>query len=324
MGTPMIGMNAMFGLAEEVTWGSAVTPPTHWVPIYRHNVEPTLDIRAVPYLGVATAANQTGHMERDSVLLAHDVGGDIETTACYDSTYFALLCKHAFGAVATTGSGPYTHTFTLDYDGVVGLTGHAVDGVGLSNRAETFAGLKINTFELACDARDLMRVRLGVIGKSAGGMTSVSGTPAFTAAEEIQADHGATMSWNSDTYNLRSMRLVLNNNLVRRPYIGSTYTDAPVPGGFGEITFEATLPWELNDIYTDFLAGTQADGSIVFTGTSNNRLTITLSNLKWLSVSKPVDRAGELVMSVRGKCFANPSSEQGLTLALRNDNSSAI
>ena len=30
----------------------------------------------------------------------------------FGNTDIAVLCKHLFGAVSTSGAGPYTHTFT--------------------------------------------------------------------------------------------------------------------------------------------------------------------------------------------------------------------
>jgi hypothetical protein len=200
----MIGYNAIVGLAEEVTWGTEVTPSTHWLPIFSSTVEETRDIRVVPYLGVANA--QAYHNTRDNCELAVDVGGDIETTLCYDSKAHLLLLKHAMGAVATSGAGPYTHTFTLDTDGVVGLSAHILHGSGVANPTEDFTGLRVSQLELGLTAREWMTMRATMIGEAGEGMAALTGTPAFAAAEEILGHHGATLSWNARTLPLRGTR----------------------------------------------------------------------------------------------------------------------
>lgn len=322
MGTPLIGMNAILGLAEEVTYGTPVTPD-HWLPILRHSIQGSADIRPVPYLGVAN--NEAYHTERDSVLLSSSVGGDVETCACYDSTAFLLLLKHAMGAVTTTHPAtPYIHTFSLDTDGVVGLTGRTVQGSQITDRAENWNGLVVNQLVLSVDAGGWMGAVASLIGRASGGPVTLSGTPAFAAAEEVLSHQGSTFAWNGHTPTLRSLKLTINNNLIRRPFIGSLFTDRPAPGGFASVMVEATFPWEDNDLYTDFRANTSANGVVAFTGTGNNSLTLSLNNLKILSVERAVASAGELVQRITAKCFDLPGTNQALGIVVHNDNATAI
>jgi hypothetical protein len=317
----MIGYNSMIGLAEEATYGTEVTPSTHWLPILGETLGESRDIRPIPYLGVANAA--AFHNPRDLAELAVDAGGDIRTCLCYDSKPVLLLLKHALGAVATSGAGPYVHTFTPDWDGVIGLSAHVLKGSGLANPAEDFLGLRVNQLELSLNNREWMLMRASCIAQKGEGPSALVGTPSFATAEEVLAHHAAMLSWNGDSIPMRSFRVLLDNNLVRRPRIGSLYTDVPGPGGFASITVEATVPFESNDLYTDFRAGVQADGSFVFTGTGNNAMTITLENLRWTEVSQPVEQAGELVQTVRAVLAANPTTEYGLKVAVTNDNAAA-
>ncbi len=323
MATPMIGMNAILGLAEESTYGTPVTAD-HWLPILSQSLSADSDIRPVPFLGVADA--QAYHNTRDVVELSRTVGGDINTCALYDDKAFLLLLKHALGGVATTGpvSTQYTHTFGCDTDGVVGLTGKAVLGSQQTGKAEIFAGLRVNTLELAVDAGGWMTAKASVIGMSSGGIIALSGTPAYTAAQLVQGSHGSTFAWHSHTPNMRGFRLMLNNNLIRRPYLGSLYTDAPTPGGFASVGLEVTLPWEDHDLYDDFRTGSSATATLSFTGTGNNALAIILNQFRITGVDKPVDRAGELVQTVRGFASDLPGTNQGLSIVVKNSNTTAI
>src|SRR5262245_44384779 len=59
-----------------------------------------------------------------------------------------IILKHLFGGVATTGSGPYVHTYTID-DLPVGLTVEKGNGSTIvgSGAFERFNGCKINSME---------------------------------------------------------------------------------------------------------------------------------------------------------------------------------
>lgn len=322
MPVPMTGFNALFLLGEEDPWGTPVAR-THALPITRHSVEPQLDVRDIPYLGVAN--NQQYHNTSKSVLLSHNVGGDIEGCAAYDSKAFALLLKHAMGAVATTGPSTtqYTHTFTLDSDGVEGLTGEANDGSGIDDTAEVFGGLVVSQFELNVNAQDVMTYRASVLGRGAGGMGEISDDFAIASCEEVLAHQCGAFTWNTHTPNLRGLKLTINNNLVRRPFLGSLYTDKPCKGGFASVLLDLTLAWEEHDLYTDFLAQAQGDASLNFTGSGDNRMNFDFHNLKLLAVGKPVQTAGELMLNVRAKCFA-AAGEQGCRIVLKNSNITAI
>lgn len=322
MGTPLIGMNAIIGLAEEVTYGTPVDPD-HWLPILRHSIQGSADIRAVPYLAVAN--NEAYHTNRDSVLLSSSAGGDIETCACYDSTAFLLLLKHAMGAVATTHPGsPYIHTFSLDTDGVVGLTARTVQGSQITDRSENWNGAVVNQLVLSVDAGGWMGAVASMIARASGGPIPLSGTPAFAAAEEVLAHQGSTFAWNGHTPNMRSLKLTINNNLIRRPFLGSLFTDKPVPGGFASIMMEASFPWEDNDLYEDFRANVSANAQVDFTGTGNNSMSLRMNNLKILSVDRQISGAGEQVQRVVAQCFDNPGTNQALGIIVHNDNITAI
>jgi hypothetical protein len=115
-----------------------------------------------------------------------------------------VLFKHMFGGVATTGSGPYTHTFTPgDLSGVAFTTQVGVPGVGGTVHPKTAAGCKVMSWELACSAGEIatlgltvtgQRLQMGTRSVSDGVTTNGSPTLESAAADFTGADLYKTVS----------------------------------------------------------------------------------------------------------------------------------
>lgn len=323
MSEGMLGHGALEGAAEEVTWGTGVAASTHWLPIISSTLDVDVDIRDAPHLGFVNPQNF--HNVRDHAPLGHDAGGDVLFVPRYDDKATALMFKHAFGAVATSGANPYDHTFALNRSQPTGLTFQQIYGQHSSlSRAEVFAGCLINTFELSCGARSFLQCKLGIIGKSGAGMAAVTGSPAATDSEEMLSQHSGDLTWNSESHGvMRQWALFIDKKFARRPIVGSIYTDRPQPSGMAEVVFRATLEWTSHSLYTALLAGTQGDGSIVVTGSGQNRLTINLANMVVRRCKKPIQNSGVHTFDVEMRCFAS-TTEQGVEMVLRNTHSTAI
>ena len=99
------GLAAQLGVKAETTWGTFVAP-TRFYPLISESL--TEEIDRLESEGIVTGLRvlNTAQWAAGNV----DVGGDIETEL-YQQGMGALLTA-CFGAVSTSGSGPYTHTFT--------------------------------------------------------------------------------------------------------------------------------------------------------------------------------------------------------------------
>jgi hypothetical protein len=324
MALPLVSWGAFLGLTDEVTWGTPVTPSTHWLPIVSDAVEETPTVEAVPYLGFAV---QAFHNPRDLNIVARDAGGPIVTVPTYDQKAFAMLLKHCFGAApSTTGAGPYDHEYVLSAAGTVFATLQKQHGTHASlDRAEIVPGAMVNDWEFSCDARGQARMKVNWIAQKASGMSAISGTPSVAASEEMLGNHFGDLTWNAVTHRLNKFSLKVNRNLKRRPYLGSLYTDQPVPGGQASITLAVELDWVSHALYAAMLAGTAATGSIVLTGTGNNRLTITIDGSMILTkCSKPLESVEGMRLRAEWLIPATSSTAHGVKFVLRNDNSNAI
>ena len=148
-------------------------------------------------------------------------GGTIETPLTYKG--LGLLLKAAMGSVATTGSGPYLHTFTPSAT-LPSLTIAVQRGTGTS---EQFEGCMVSTMTLSCEAGEEGRASFEIIAETASARGSALGAGGFGDGAQIFHFQSSTLSYNSATYKMRSMELTLDNKLERVNYLGSKLTSEP-------------------------------------------------------------------------------------------------
>jgi len=327
MSNPVIGAGAYLGLAEEITYGTAVPSSTAWMgPGFNGSTLAESRTRQVAGSLGTHRADPSYHAPQQLVETATEVGGDITWIPHYEGYGTIFLLKHALGAVATTGAGPYDHEITLDQDGVVGFTAQIVGGQHASvNATRVFEGCRISRLEISAQSGQPLSCRATIIGEDAGGMTTVTGTADFSSeAEEILSTHGGILAWNSGNHRFVNWTLVIDNNLTRRPYVGAAVTDCPAPAGLASITFSGTVEWVANDLYTAFRADTRGDGTLTFTGGGNNSMVIDLHNLAWTRCDAPIDGPGTRTFAVEGMCLAGAGAEHGVEITMTNDNTGAI
>lgn len=328
----LIGSGAMAGFASETTWGTLVSPATYWSPTIRNTIKRMVETKQVPHLGgyAYSTVNSVAPIQRDHAILSDMVGGDLEIPFCYDHKSSSLALLHCFGAAPTTaGAGPYTHTYLPGMHASTnhkGLSIHSLHGYHSSmNPLEQFEGCLVNSWEWSVKAGEFATLSMNVIGETSGGLVAVAGTPIFVSSEEVQGDHVGTLDWNSLNITMLSCKIKMDKHLARRPQLGTLYTDKPQPSAPYEITFEAEIELTATNGYTGYLAGTQADATITCTGTGNNSLVWTLTNMAIDGYDKPIDKSGILVQRVMGRCYGvSAGTELGLKAVLTNDNSSAV
>jgi hypothetical protein len=221
------------------------------------------------------------------------------------------------GSAATTGTGPYTHTYTL---GTLpaGLTIENVRGTGTS---EIFEGCRINSGTLAVSAGGVMTMDLDVIAETSSARGTAA-TPSYGAGDTpVLHSHAGQFSFGGASYDLVDMSLAVNNALARRQLLGSAVTKQPKRNDFQSIELSVTIEVE-DALYAAFLADTQSDATITFTSGSLSA-GFTIHNAYLTSASDPVSSAGIISQSLS---FMGESdgTDEGLAIAIVNANSSAI
>ena len=313
------GLGAGIKVGKESTYGTAVTT-TVSRPVRSVALQTNLVQQAVPdlYSGNSAVSRRHHKVETNS-------GGSVSMTAAYDA--LGIFFEAAMGSSATSGgSDPYTHTYTL----ANALPSLTVDVVrGNSARGEKFEGVKINTLTMASAPGEAMTIDLDMIAET----SQTRGTPATLSITEkplILASNAGQFTFNSVSYDLLSFRVVLNNNLERRPTLGSLTTAEPIRAGETTVSMEIEIasvasPGENDTLLSAQLDDTNGDATITFTSgaVSNRSIAFTLHNAWIESATDPISDAGLVTQSLtfRGE---SDGTDLGFKIVAINGNSSAI
>ena len=149
-------LEAQFGFAAESTFGTRVAP-SRFLPFLDESIELALDYyESKSY----RAGRKTKALRRPG---AQRVVGDINMELAPQG--IALWLKHCLGAVATAGTGPYTHTLTPG--GLVGLSMSAqivkTDQTG-TQRPFDYSGLKVQSWEIDAKVGEIATLKTTVYG----------------------------------------------------------------------------------------------------------------------------------------------------------------
>lgn len=324
MAKPVIGMGAYLALAEETAWGTAVTPATHFARIISSGIQENRNRELIPHLANADASTHTN--PADFAEYSIEVGGDVVAPLYYNNFACMAMLKHALGAVATTGAGPYDHEFTFDIDGTNGLTLQQIEGQhGSLNTVRVVEGCVINTMGLQFTPGQVAQATFGILAEAIGAPTTLSGSASFPTTDVPVLPHQATISWNGSTWIVTDLSVNFDKKLTRRPRVGSQYTQEPWVSDFAEITIDATRERLDNDLITAYRATTQSDMTITLTGSGNNALVIELHNAYIRTHDSTVSGPGSVTETVQWRALAGTTaSETGIEITVTNDNSGAL
>lgn len=192
--------DAQIGFAEESTYGVYVAP-TRFYPLFEQGLTDGYAVERLESEGVVAGSDVIGTSQWNGGPIT--VGGDVGFELYQD--FAGLLFKHMFGTVNTTGSGPYTHTFTpgsIDdlsltcQVGIPPVLGSAVIPVNL-------LGCKVTDWELACNADEIATLGLTIAARDAhygsrtvsdGVTTNTDATVTSSTGAFTQADVGKLIS----------------------------------------------------------------------------------------------------------------------------------
>lgn len=299
---------------DNTSWGTAGTPDRCFYTF-------SSDINTDMHVEFREALNEplTGSTVTSFVNAGIDVGGTFEVEPAYEG--FGLLLYHTlWGTTATTGSGPYVHTYTMAASPPTeGLTIEQVLGTG---SAEAFAGCRITSLELTVSNRSRMRARVTVIGKSGGGRTSATSTSVTSTHTPIQAHHAGSVTWNSLTWVCTDFALKVDNRFDRAPIVGSQYTAEPFITGPRMVSVDVTVVYDANTAYSGFTAGTQSDFAVTFTSGAAS-VAVTLHNAVITNCSTPVNTHGRLVQTITLRGVSD-GTDNGVAVVVTNSQSSRV
>jgi hypothetical protein len=314
MALPYLGFGSYISIGKEVTWGTAVARTRSVRPI-------TCDLerRIINQVVEDLAGNDASAHESLDYQSAEESGGSFSFYADFGCYGLTALLEQAMGAAATSGSGPYTHEFTLDKDLLNGLT--IEQGNGLSE-AEVFEGGSINRLIIEAEVGRKVRVTAEVIAETSGGPTTIT-APTFITSAPVLHHQAGTMTWNSVEYTIQRLVLTIDNKLARRQQLGSHLTKQPARTAKSEVTIQVTLERVSNALKTAHQARTASDLEITFTGSGSNSLAIAAHNTKIWEYRGGPSGVGPITEQLTFRSFSD-GTDLGLAVTVVNSNSAVI
>lgn len=309
------GMAAQLGVKAETTWGT-FEAPTRFYPLISESL--TEEIDRIESEGIVTGVRtlRSAQWAAGNV----DVGGDIKTELFQQGT--GALLKAGFGAVSTTGAGPYSHTFTpgdLTDD-------HLSVQVGKPDVAGTvqpfsFAGMKVTEWELSVDSGGLVMLSTSVVGKSLVTSESLA-TASFGAgsATPFTFKH-ASATVAGAAANVKKLSLKGSNGLdTDRRFIGSEYRAEPLEAELREYSGTLDLEFESLTQMNRYRNATEVALVVTITAGASASLTIT-TNVRFDGATPEVDGRGVVQLSAPFKCIAPTADASAITAVLVNTDS---
>ena len=306
------GLAAQYGIKTEVTWGTAVTPDRFYPLASYAGGE---QIARLESSGIASGqrALRSAQWTAGNVDIEFDVGMELYQQGT------GLLFRHMFGAVSTSGSGPYTHTFTpgdLTDDYFTAQVG--IPDVAGTVQPFTYAGCVIPSWELKATAGELVTLGLTTRAKSLATGTALasasygsgSGTP-FTFVHASVAIGGSAA-------NVKSITLKGDNGYdVDRRFIGSSAIAQPLEAALRSYTAELDMEFESLTQMNLFRNGTENALVLTIDAGSAAKCVIT-TNVRYDGSTPELNGRGITQLKVPVKCVGASTDAGAITAVLAN------
>lgn len=299
------GVSAQLGIAEEVTYGTPVTP-ARFYEFVSESVKQEIE-------RVESAGLRAGLvMPRSSrwAVGKKNVGGELSLEVATKN--FGLWFKHMLGgfAVATPGGGTLTrdHTFTPG-----DLTGRSLTvqvgrpDVGGTVRAFTYHGCKVAEFELAAEVDELLKLNVTLLGEDEDTSTALA-TPSYPSGDALFVFTQGVLQVAGSNQDVKSFTLSGNNGLADdRYFLGSQIRKNPLESSRRDYTGELTAEFESLTAYNRFVNGTEAALVLTFTaglieGAFNYRLLVT-ANVRFDGETPEVEGPDVVGITLPFKCL---------------------
>ena len=312
------GMAAQLGVKAETTWGTFVAP-TRFYPLISESLTEEIDRLESEGIIAGQRVLRSEQWAAGNV----DVGGDIQTEL-YQQGMGALL-KACFGAVATTGAGPYTHTFTpgdLTDD-------HLSVQVGKPDTAGTvqpfsFYGMKVTDWELSIEAGGLVKLTTSLVGKQLATSDSLATASYGTGAATPFTFKHATASVAGGAANVKKLTIKGSNGLDGdRRFIGSEYRAEPLEADLREYGGTVDLEFESLTQYNRFRNANEVALVSTISAGASASLTPPMT-VRFDGATPEVDGRGIVQLSAPYKCIGTTTDAPAITAVLISNDTTPV
>lgn len=308
------GLAGQFGFAAETTYGTAVTV-SRFVPLVDESLQ--TEIERLESSGIIAGARVLRSQQWSPGLRRSE--GDIGLEV-YDRS-IGLLLTNMLGSVTTTGSDPYTHTFTPG-----DLEGDSLTvQFGRPNRNGTvvpftYAGTKVQSWELAVNTGEIATLGLTVVAQTETTGIALATASYSTSIRPMTFVNGS-FTLGSSSLCVRGVTIAGENNLsTDRMCVGQDYIDEPTEMDLREYTGEVEVEFYDLSLYNRFIEGTEAALQLVLTAPNSATLTVN-ANVRTDGETPTIEGRDLLVHTLNFKCVGTNSDAAGLTMVLVNSDS---
>lgn len=306
------GMLGQWGAKSEVTWGTAVTVDKFHGGFLSGNPvreQPPMRSKGIRAGRRLTACVSTG---------AKDVAGDF-SFELYTAP-LAMLLRHMFGTINTTGAGPYVHTASPGT-----LTGKSmtiqvgIPGTAGVVHAFTYSGAKISDWTLKASAGEIAMLDLSVVAKDYVTATALA-TASYPTDCPFTFIHGSVTVAGSAVADVKSFELSSSRPLRTDHYLGSALISEPLETGQAE--FGITVETEFKDLTIHDLANTGVAVVLTFNDGTN---TLVVTTNAWVTPATPSVEGVDSLASFTFEAipYSATSDAAAVTAVLTNTESSA-
>jgi hypothetical protein len=266
------GLAAQVGVAAEVTYGTYVAP-ARFFEFVSESID--LERERIDSAGIRSGRTVL-HRWAPGV---QRVTGDLVLELAAEG--FGLLWSHILGGVATSGVGPYTHTFTPG-----DLTGKSLSvqigrpDIGGTVRAFSYLGMKVDQANLTANVNEFARLTLSLYGCHEDTAQTL-GVASYNAALAPFVFTQGSVTVAGSAFDVRSFDLTIDNALATdRHFIRGTTPERPkepLQNGLRAVT--GTLTADFTDLaaYNRYVNGTEAALVLAFNAGASAQLTITMN-----------------------------------------------
>lgn len=318
--TNFIGRKINVGFWKETVRGTAVDP-TIWIPKWTldwdEKANTIMDESAIGVIEDSFESHVTKKWAEWSLevnLYANAIGS---------------LLLATFGAVSTSGSDPYTHTFTVaNSNSHQSLTLWYADDV----QDKKFALCVVDSMELTADLDDFVKLNFGLKAKI---WADASLTPSYSSdyaliGKNLTAKFADNIAWLSGASNscLKQLSLTISKNVEEDFCL---WSDEPADFNNGMFTVEWSFEVNFeNETYLDYVLGsTKKAMEIKIEDTTNDlwggvypTLTLTLAKLAFTEIARSQGNDEIVKATISFKALYSTGDSKMIEAELINDTAS--
>lgn len=306
-------MAGQVGWKSESTWGTGVTVDT-FMPVLESSLN--VDEGYLRSNGI-----RAGRRTRSPARLgARTVAGSVRMEL--PNLSLAVLMKHMFGTVNTTGAGPYTHTYSPGPQVSKSLTLQTgIEDATATVQPFTATGVKLGAWELSCNVGELAELSFDWTGKDVVTATALA-SASYASVVPFTFIEGSVTVNGSAVASANAVTLTGSKNLRDdRHVLGSRYIREQLEDEHWEFTSEISADFDSLTLYNLAVAATQVASVLTFSNGTES-LTITTSG-QVVGDAPSLTRIGLEEQTIRLD-HSNGSTDAGtITAVLVNGESSA-